>query len=174
MNDFSKLLYLLEKEAACHERFLKLLSEERAAIVKLNQEQIQKINLKKEDVLKGAQAIESERQEVIERLLGVVSPDRFSRNEGPKFRDILEKCPTGDLKRKLETVGQELKKTVIAVKELNHHNAELIRQSLGIISSTISIMQSGTAFDLPTYSQSGTLRSEEETRPPSGRVTREV
>ena len=48
---FQQLLRLLEKEISLQEKLLELLVKERAAIVKLNQEQVEAIALEKAQLL---------------------------------------------------------------------------------------------------------------------------
>ena len=97
------------------------------------------------------------RDEVLAGILG--SQDEKIQ---PKFADVLAKVPSADLRRKLEVIAKELKTAAVAVQELNSRNAELIQQSIGMVVSTIAIFRSAPGTELPTYSESGTLRSAED------------
>jgi flagellar biosynthesis/type III secretory pathway chaperone len=170
MSEFLKLLSILERETSQQEKLLKLLSVERAAIVKLNQQDIEAINLSKERLLEESRLLESKRKGVIDAIIGV----QDKRKEPVKFADILSKCTSIELVGKLKTSGEELKKLAISVQEMNNHNAELIKQSLGVISSTISLMKSLPSADLPTYAQTGVIveKDSKNSTTTSRRVTR--
>lgn len=155
MDDFRSLLQLLELELDNQTRLLQLLAEEQVAIVTVNQEQIEAINEKKEALLDDARALEQRRSEVIGRIVPLGK-------QKAKLAEILESCSSPSTKDRLEHVGSELKKTVHSVRDLNELNGDLIRQSLGIISSTLSIICFSPSADLPTYSKSGALHSREE------------
>lgn len=158
MSEFKSLLLLLQKETRQQEKLLELLTKERAAIVGLQREEIEALSKKKEDVLLGSREIEKERSELITSLF----PEKGK--EGVKFDDILNLLEDGLLKRDLSKTGAELKRVVKAVQKLNTHNGQLIRQTMGLVASTISIIRSAPQTGLPTYGPSGKLAAEAESR----------
>ncbi len=168
MSDFIQLLQLLEKELKQQEKLLTLLSEERAAIVKLNREKIESLNDKKGRLLQEGVELETKRKGVIEELVGT-----RSKKDPFKLSEIVEHCSSKDIREKLERVGAELRKTALAVQEMNNRNAELIHQSLGVINATISIILSAPQDALPTYSEKGALSSEAKSQR-SGRVLKQA
>ncbi len=172
MGEFHKLLQILEREIEQQEKLLRVLTEERVAIVKLNQEQIDQLNVKKAELLTEARDIEGKRQKVVEALMGPMAKSQPTL----KFRDLLVHCSSSELKMKLQSVGEELRKTVTIVQEMNEHNAKLVHQALGVISTTVAIISTGTTTELPTYGESGVLKEEGELRSPGvkGRISREV
>lgn len=152
MFDFRKLLKLLEKELNYQEKLLELLTRERVAIVKLNQDQLDEIRVAKEKILAEVIDIEQRRKEIFENL------GAYAKREEPlKFVDVLELCPPAEGRGHLKHVGENLKKVATSVREMNSYNSDLIKQSLGLIVATIAIMRSTPESDLPTYTPSGTL-----------------
>jgi flagellar biosynthesis/type III secretory pathway chaperone len=157
MFDFRKLLKVLEKELKCQEQLLELLSQERVAIVKLNQEQIERIREAKENILTEAIDIEQRRKQIFSALA-----ETAKRTEPLKLADVIELCPPQEGRGQLRHVGETLKKVATSVFELNDQNGELIKQSLGLIASTVAIMRAAPEADLPTYTQKGSLTSTNE------------
>lgn len=150
--DFNRLLQLLELELSKQEVLLELLSKERAAIVRLDGDEISLLTKKKEKLLDDARAIEQKRSSVIKQLEDskVIAPDS-------KLEQILECCKSAEVKAKLKKVRTELKAVTESVRDLNIHNATLIKQTLGVISSTMAIFRSATDAELPAYSARGQL-----------------
>jgi flagellar biosynthesis/type III secretory pathway chaperone len=156
MQEFRTLLLVLQRELRQQERLLEALTKERTAIVKLHGEQLEEIQREKEALLNEAQGLEEKRSLVLQKLSPAV-PDK-------KLASIVQACPMTDVKQQLSTVGQELKRAAVAVAELNSNNGQLLKQSLGLVGSVLSIMQSTPAGELPTYSPSGQV-SEHGSRP---------
>jgi flagellar biosynthesis/type III secretory pathway chaperone len=168
MREFQQLLSFLQTELAYQEKLLALLAKERAAIVTLNQEEIELVASDKEELLKKAAEAEKKRSKLILDIAGPEQP--------LKLAEVVTRCPARQLKRDLEKLGEELKKTVSSVRDLSSHNSILIKQSLGLISSTLSIMSASPKAALPTYGSSGTLNGPEDpafARPPT-RVIQEA
>jgi len=154
MFDFRKLLKLLEKELSYQEKLLELLSKERVAIVKLNQDQLDELRVRKEEILSDVLDIEQRRTEIFAQLAS-----SEAREEPLKFSEVLERCPPGEGRGPLKHAGDNLRKVAAQVQEMNQYNGELIKQSLGLIASTVAIMRAAPETDLPTYTQSGSLTS---------------
>ena len=180
MSEFKRLLLVLEKELSHHESLLELLNRERAAIVTLNPEQLEKLNTEKEKVLGAAKECESRRRELIESIV-TANPELVSTGHRPAsppppangarkelnskpvpaepvFSEIVGACRQPEVRSELAKIGSELKATAEVVRDMNTHNALLIKQSLGLISSTLSIIRSTPGSELPTYGQGGVLR----------------
>ncbi len=157
MFDFRKLIKLLEKELNYQEKLLELLTHERVAIVKLNQDQLDQIQEAKQSILSEVADIESRRKEIFNQIA-----EQAKREEPLKFADVVELCPAGEGRGPLQHVGQNLKKVAENVHELNQENGILIKQSLGLIATTIAIMRSAPEADLPTYTPSGTMNTKTE------------
>ena len=157
MFDFRKLIKLLEKELNYQEKLLELLTRERVAIVKLNQDQLDEIQEVKQGILNEVVDIEQRRQEIFTKLA-----EQSQREEPLKFSEVVELCPPGEGRGPLQHVGQNLKKVAESVRELNAENGVLIKQSLGLIATTLAIMRAAPEADLPTYTPSGTLSEKAE------------
>lgn len=169
MSQFKQLLKLLQHEFSYQEKLLDLLTKERVAIVKLNQDQLDQLTEKKDELLAEAGSVEKRRREVLEALL----PE----DTEPKLATVVAKCPPSEGRKDLERIGKELKELATQVRDLNDQNGLLIRQSLGLIASTVSIMTSSPESDLPTYSAKGSLSSGGQQDPafaPRRQLTREA
>ncbi len=157
MFDFRKLQKLLEKEISYQEKLLELLTRERVAIVKLNQDQLDEIRVAKEQILNEVIDIEGRRKEIFDSLA-----QSAKREEPLKFTDVLELCPPAEGRGQLKHTGDNLRKVATEVRDMNTYNSTLIKQSLGLIVSTIAIMRSNPDADLPTYTQTGSLSKPQE------------
>lgn len=180
MSEFKRLLVVLEKELSHHEKLLELLNRERAAIVTLNPEQIENLNSQKEEILVAAKECEERRRELLRSLSGAKQTedaDSKTKPAEPRFLDVVGGCREPEVRKELAKVGSDLKQTAEVVRDMNNHNAQLIKQSLGLISSTLSIIRSTPGSELPTYGQRGQLRDNGDDPAFSGRsrgVTREA
>ena len=157
MSDFRKLLYLLRKELAYQEKLLSILVKERVAITTLKREDVEKIRLEKEKVIEAARSVEEERSSLMHAL------SKKEEDEGKKaitLGELLVSCAEPEMRKDLVLVREELRDTVQAVINMNDHNKNLLKQSLGIIASTLAIIRSAPGTDLPTYSPSGSLKSD--------------
>lgn len=169
MSQFKQLLKLLQHEFSYQEKLLELLTKERVAIVKLNQDQLDQLTEKKEELIAEAGTVEKRRRAVLESLL----PEESE----PKLSAVVAKCPKEEGRNELERIGRELKELATQVRDLNDQNGVLIRQSLGLIASTVAIMTSAPDTDLPTYSAKGSLSSGHQQDPafaPRRQLTREA
>jgi flagellar biosynthesis/type III secretory pathway chaperone len=153
MFDFRKLQKVLERELSYQEKLLELLVHERAAIVRMNQDELDRLRADKEQLLWEMKELEERRRSIFTDL----QTERAS--ETPlKFADVLAICPPAEGKGQLQHVGDNLRKMAVNVKEMNEQNGVLIRQSLGLIASTIAIMTQIPEADLPTYSKKGAIK----------------
>lgn len=152
MFDFRKLLKVLEREFSYQEKLLELLVRERAAIVKLNQDELDSLREEKERLLGDMVELEQRRTQIFADL-------QLEQPEGqqPKLSDVIQLCPPSEGKGQIQHVGENLKRLAVNVREMNDENSKLIRQSLGLIASTIAIMSQAPETDLPTYSRRGSL-----------------
>ena len=156
MDDFERLVRVLEQELSEQEKLLTLLTQERAAIATLQSDRINEINSQKEVLIKGARELEKERCAIIG---GISLATDQPQNAKAKLADIIACCGSTKVQAKLTEVGGELKTLAGTVQELNSQNAELVRLSLGIVTSTIAIIESSSnESDLPSYGKSGALK----------------
>lgn len=158
MKEFKKLSDILLEETRFQEQLLEVLSEERAAIVKMNQEQADKLAVRKASMLERAAAIESKRAAIVSEIVGE-QPKTGKLPSKPKMSEVIAKCANPSIKMDLQTKNRELKLVAERVQELNKLNADLLHQALGVISSTLAIVRSAPGTELPTYTDSGTLTS---------------
>lgn len=157
MNELKSLLEVFEKEASLQEKLLGLLAKERTAIVKLKQEEMDTICQEKSLLLEKIQAVELKRNGLLDELREI------AKTESPqKLEQLLELLPLNSFKPQVAKAGARLKEVAIAVKTLNDQNADLVKQSLGLISSTLAIIRQSPDSGLPTYTAKGRLRNPEQ------------
>lgn len=149
-SDYRTLLQLLQRELKQQERLLELLTKERVAVVKLKQDDILKLAEAKESILGEAKALEQSRATVILELSGSDQPI--------KLRELLGSCKELSLKRDLERVGGELRKTTEATRELHQTNSILLKQAMGIVATTTAILRSAPDTGLPSYGEGGKMK----------------
>lgn len=157
MASFQGLLQLLQKELKHQEKLLVLLKKEHETIVRLDQAELDKLQETKDKLVNQAFELEGRRTEVIERLMSEAKLE--TPIEKMKLSDLLEHCTDKSISSALKKVGAELKSITVTVKELNKKNGDLLKQSLGLIATTLSIMHSRPGTDLPTYGKTKKLTS---------------
>ena len=152
MVDYNRLIIILQKELECQKKLLEVISRERAALVAFDAEMVQSLAEEKEGILEYGKSLQEKR----ELALGINSPEERS---NLKLEDIINQCSSPQLKNELKHLRQDLKQTTKAVKDLNEHNAQLFKQSLGLISSTLAIFRSKPDTELPTYGVNAKLNA---------------
>ena len=153
MSQFKTLLTFISEELRWQEELLKLLTKERVSVMKLNQNESDKLSASKQALLEKAIGAAISREEVVREILGVKDP-----KAQVKISAAIAKCPLGTLKRELQLKINTLKNVAKEVKELNTHNAELIGQALGVLTSTLAIVRSTPGSELSTYGVKGKLK----------------
>ena len=167
MKEFRALLALLQRELMLQEKLLELVVKERAAIVKLNRDEIEKYVEQKERVLAEMRSLEEKRSVLIASM---ESGSPAQGDGAVKLSSLLESCDSPQLREQLTSTGENLKKTATTAHQLNADNSMLIRQSLGIISSTLAILHSAANDVLPTYSGAGKIENDGGRAPTTGRI----
>jgi len=156
MADFRNLLRLLQEETACQSKLLKLLATERAALVTLNRPEIDKVSKEKEQLIQQAQDIASKRTSLIREASGTTDKRKVA-----KLSEALEKCAVESLKREIQKIAEDLKETAESVRIVSEHNGRLIKDSLGIVGTTLALMRRTPEDELPTYGLKGKLSNEQ-------------
>ncbi len=158
MKSFKSLLQVLNKEAKLQEKLLAMLAEERTQIVHLQREALEDLSERKETVLLDLQSLSNERSFLFKNIKAEFNLDFKS----PKLSEILEFCEDQALKSSLSQRGESLKELVVNVNLLNKENGVLLKQSLGLISSTISIMTARPQANNTSYGRNAKVSSEDE------------
>lgn len=153
MADYRNLIKVLEKELGYQSKLLELLIRERTAITTMRNDELVKISSDKELLLAKAKKAGEQRNMLISEL-GIDSEQAL------KLKEIAQYCDDIKLRKELVDVGEELKIVVAQVRTMNDHNAELIKSSIGIVLSTISIFRGAADADLPTYASTGKLKTD--------------
>ena len=160
MSQFEKLQKVLLKELKQQEKLLELLTRERAAIAKMNREDVEALTTEKGSILTAAHGLGKDRDVIVAGIGNDVGIENAA-----TFKELIAHCNDSSLKKSLLSVAEELKRTATTVQELNDHNATLIKQTLGIVVSTISIFRSAAGSELPSYGRSGAVVEGNTTRP---------
>lgn len=155
MYEFKQLALLLQKELGFQTALEELLAGERVAIIKLDSERLEQIAKEKDAILQQASQTAERRDAILNKLFAAAASDT------PRKLSALYEAFEGDkqLKIELEKLTRNLKEVSTRVQDRNEHNAVLIRQTLGIVTSTISIFRSAVTDELPTYKKTGSLRT---------------
>lgn len=156
MFDYKKLYKIIEKQIDNQEKLLGLLAQERVALVKLRQDDLDRVCEAKGRVLDDVEELEEKRKDIFQAISEVLKLDREL-----KFKDVIENCPPTESKGKLQHLCENLKTIATRVKEINSVNSELLKSSLGLIASTLSIVRSVPEVDLPIYNKGGGLSTGE-------------
>lgn len=164
MSRFKTLISLFKREVSFQEQLLQLLTKERVAIVKLNQEELDKLTSQKERLLEEGQALEERRSELVKQILPGIDEATLS------VQQLINACPPQEGRRDLTEVTNDLRRLATSVREMNTENSSLIKQSLGLIATTIAIMRSAPATDLPRYTSAGTTTGSDGLSLPSRRA----
>lgn len=160
MADFRRLLQFFQEELGRQEEVLRILARERTAIVHLNQDEIEKVTELKQRLFEELQSRAQKRQEEMLEL------NRTLKGPEPlELHSLLEKCSSSELREQIALLGQELKKSIAVSQEMNQHNGQLIRKTLGIISSTMAIFQGASIEGSDTYSAAGEMKHDDELAP---------
>lgn len=154
MFDYKKLYKIIERQLANQEKLLGLLVQEKVALVKLNQDDLDKVSESKAKVLDDVRDLEEKRSQIFQIISESLELDREV-----TFQDVIDNCPPAESKGKLQHLCDNLKSLATRVKEINSNNSELIKSSLGLLASTMSIIRSAPEGDLPTYNKGGNLSS---------------
>ena len=162
MNDFFQLLSILTTELKAQEDLLRVLARERTAIVHVNQEEIEAVTSTKDHLFEEIQDLVRTRNETIYRLAG-----KHLSQEVIQLDQLITKCPQPKTRAELSRVREEIKKSAHAIDELNQLNGQLIRKTLGLVSSTVSLLAGGSSAEGETYLSSGNVRKEEELNIPA-------
>lgn len=159
MDEYRKLLRILAEQLDVQDRLLKVLAKEATAIQKLDREYLEHIGQEKELILKEAEALEGTRGV----LLSSICPSPHRPRERITLAKILDLCPLEQIRSKLRDLGSNLRKKVLEVQARNRENAELIRYTLRLVTSTIALIRSGACSVVRTYGDRGVIKERKET-----------
>jgi len=158
MKSFRSLLQVLNKEAKLQDKLLVMLVEERSKIVHLQREELEKLSEKKELLLLELGDLKLDRNQIIQAIVEEFKPE----TNKPKLSDIALCCDDKSLSSELISKGQSLKELVIKVDELNKDNGILLKQSLGLLSTTISLMTARPIVNNASYGRNAKVAAEGE------------
>ncbi|MDD2943294.1 MAG: flagellar protein FlgN [bacterium] len=146
MRELKQLVVVLERELRFQEELLSILASERAAIVHLNDEDLKQIAQAKTQLFERAATVGLDRSRLIQDIAG----------EQGRLPECIAVCSDESVRSQLHQMRDKLKQVTLRVLEMNKYNGELLKQSLGMVASTISILKGGATAKPVTYSAKGT------------------
>lgn len=154
-----KLVQLLKKELTLQSSLLALLVEERAKILYLKREELLEINKKKEVITKDLQDQAELRTSILKELSEEFVID-VKKNLIPQVLAI--KDLDKDTRKELTTLREQLIEVSESSQKLAAENSGLLKHSLSLVSTTLSIMTARPVIDNNNYSKSGKVNSQSE------------
>jgi flagellar biosynthesis/type III secretory pathway chaperone len=158
MREFRHLLQVLNKESKLQDKLLLILAEERSKIVHLQREELEKLSEKKEELLYDLSILKKERHALLSHLSTAFKVDPAQ----IKISTITNFCDDKNLSAAINDVASKLREIVVKVNELNASNGILLKQSLGLLSSTISIMTARPQANNTSYGRNAKVAAEDE------------
>ncbi len=154
-----KLVQLLKKELTLQSSLLALLVEERAKILYLKRDELLEINKKKEVITKDLQEQAELRTLILKELSEEFEID-VKKNLIPQVLAI--KDLDKDTKKELTSLREKLIEVSESSQKLSAENSGLLKHSLSLVSTTLSIMTARPVIDNNNYSKSGKVNSQSE------------
>ena len=138
------------------------LTKEQAAIIKLDEAQLQELNSEKEillhEIVQGGKDCKS----FLEKL-------RMGKEKVIKLSEVIALCADSALQSELERARLELLAITKEAKSFHANNAELIGYTLGVVSSTISLFHSPPETEIQAYTKRGKPREKRREAPAAER-----
>lgn len=154
-----KILKNLNTELQLQTKLLEVLSQERTEIVYLKVDELDKIRERKENVLLKI----SENKGIRDQVIGPLA-QLLPRGEKLSLGKFFEKSGK-ELETGYKKISKELKKVAEAANKINQENSDLLKQSLGLVSSTISILTAKPNIQNVNYSRDGKVNDQSEEMP---------
>ena len=162
VKDIRKLLHVLDSELKIQDQLLELLMRERAAVARLQQDQLSSLAIDKEQLLDKVRTAEA-------RIKSVIS-EVFPNSEGKKLSELIKTLPASTQRTEVSALNSRLRASAEQVREFHNYNAHLIRNAMGIVSGTIGVIYNAATPTPPTYGGNGSLRDDKTPRPPQRTV----
>jgi FlgN protein len=139
--------FLVEEIALCDE-YLKIITEEQAAVVKLDSATVTLLGEKRSAVVEKLTLLREERALLVERVTG----DEFTRVSDM----VAQGCGPADKKRLL-ALASKVKARLAIVDNKTREFGQIVNFSLGLVNGEISILWSATQPVSRTYNAHGGL-----------------
>ena len=155
--DYRSLIFNLESEVNMQNQLLALVREEKVALSLLDEGKINAIVDDKSKILERISKNKEERDKIFIK-------DTLAPLETLRLEDIIANCSSAIYSQKLVALQNTLREIVTEMRALNEHNANLTKQSLGLIATTLTILQSsGLETQIPTYTPRPSLLTKDST-----------
>lgn len=151
-----RILSNLTTELDLQKSLLKLLTLERTEIVKLRATELDKLRLNKENLL----LFISNNKDSRDNLLSSIEKAEVA-GKSWTLKNLFQDSPK-DIAKEYEKISTELKATVGSIQKMNKDNSGLLRQSLGLVASTISILTAKPTIDNTNYKKDGKVSDDQE------------
>ncbi len=147
---------VLQQECTLQEEYLRLLEEERQALVKFNAEKIEVISERRELLLGRIHEASEKRKELIQKIPGTGADTRLTELRLPDANT-----------QKVNSLAKELKALVIKTRVVGQELNQIVQFGMNIISGSISIFRSASNHVTRSYTAQGKIH---EATHPSGPV----
>jgi hypothetical protein len=140
---------LLTEELAQCDLYLKLLEEEKNAVIKLKPDEVSELSLRRLTVVDALGALRSDRQKLVALLSG---------EEGVKASELVERiCGPADKKRLLAVI-QKIKLRVKQMESQSRDFNQIVNFSLGLVNGSMSLIWSATQPVSKVYNAFGAMK----------------
>jgi hypothetical protein len=140
---------LLTEELAQCDLYLKLLEEEKNAVVKLKPEEVSALSIRRLTVVDALDALRSDRQKLVALLSG---------EEGAKASELIERiCGPADKKRLLAVI-EKIKLRVKQMETQSRDFSQIVNFSLGLVNGSMSLIWSATQPVSKVYNAFGAMK----------------
>jgi hypothetical protein len=148
----------LERSCTLHERYLNLLTEERARLKTFAADDVERIRLKREELLAGIAELNAQRLEILSAV-----PDGTTRKLS-ELIDVETAFAPADA-AVVRPLVLKLKKLASAVQEQSREFSQVVNFALNLVHGSLSILWSATQNVTRSYTAGGSLL---ENRTPTG------
>jgi hypothetical protein len=140
---------LLSEELAQCDLYLKLIEEERVAVIKLNPDEVTAISLRRQNVVDALITLRNDRQKLVALLSG---------SEGTKASELVERVCAPTEKKRLLTIIQKIKLRVKSMESASRDFNQVVNFSLGLVNGSMSLIWSATQPVSKVYNAFGAMK----------------
>ncbi len=147
-NTWTELIEVITQISDCYSSMIDLAEEKKHSLIKVNIQNVNKIIIKEEKILKKINVLETRRIELVE---SIANKENW---QEPKIKllDIVQKAPL-EFADKMKQVGQDMADIIMQMTALNNVNNNLLKQALQIVEYNINFLSQAKAT--PFYDAGG-------------------
>lgn len=148
----NQLMDILEAELENYRKLLELSAEKTDVIIKDDIDRLKYITDRENSIIGNNQSLEKKREAVMDDMAIVLNRDRGSIT----IISLIEMLDgQQNEKSQLKQINDELKDSLVKLKQLNDHNGVLIRQAIEFIDFNINAVQSIQSLPPVSYQHGG-------------------